>query len=177
MRNIIKITILVLCGIYTVSTANAQLLKRPRVLLFANGAYASPSNDEMKKAYKNGVAVEFGGGIGFGKTMLVGTIGYQAYSNISNLSGIPNGTLKVNPLKIGIRQTIIGPLFVLGNGGVAIQSYSKSDAKSSNFIYELGGGLKLGLFEFQLTHNSWKQPGASANSSALLFKGGLAFKL
>jgi hypothetical protein len=106
--------------------------------------------------------------------MLMGTAGYQAFSNhVLNTSG----NLRVTSLKAGIRQYIfLGHVFILGNMGTAIQSYSNNSATASKFIYEYGAGVRLFGLEAQLTQTHWDQPlPISANSFNV--KLGFSFKL
>jgi hypothetical protein len=68
-------------------------------------------------------------------------------------------------------------LFINGNVGMAIQSYEKNSATASNFIYEVGAGMKLlGLIEIGAAYTGWQTP-ASTNANALLLKAGLSIKL
>jgi hypothetical protein len=175
MRKIsnLSVIILILTAFYT--KADAQLLKRPRALLFGNIAYASPSSNGLDQNYRGGVAGEFGTGLGLGKTIFTGSIGYQLYSS---RSGVTAGNLRIIPFKAGVRRYLIGSIFLQANGGIAFQSYAQTSNSGSSFAYELGAGLKLmKLLELQLTTNSWKQPNAAARSNALLFKAGWSLRL
>jgi hypothetical protein len=138
------------------------------------GVYATPTNSVFKDGYKNGLGVEAGAGLGLGSTMLMGTAGYQAFSNYAlNTSG----NLRVTSIKAGIRQYILlGHLFLLGNMGTAIQSYSNNGATASNFIYEYGAGFRFIGLELQLTQTQWQQP-LPVTSNAFNVKLGFSFKL
>lgn len=174
MRKILKLLVVLLFTFFFSNNSQAQF-KRPRALLFGNLAYASPNNDALKNNYSGGLAGELGAGLGLGKTMLVGSLGYQVYKS---RSGVSTGNLRVLPVKVGIRQYVFGPLFAVANAGVAIQTYSNVENSGNTFLYELGAGLKLlSLLELQLTTNGWKQPNAPASSNALLFKVGWSVRL
>lgn len=83
--------------ILTTSKASAQF-KLPHFQIFANAIYASPSNDQFKNTYDAGICAEAGAGIGFGNTMLLGTLGYQSFgAKSTNVAG----TLKFTSLKWG----------------------------------------------------------------------------
>ena len=118
--------------------------------------------------------MEAGAGIGLGSTMIMGTAGYEAYSNyVLNTAG----NLKVTSIKAGIRQYIfLGHLFLLGNMGTAIQSYSNNSATASNFIYEYGAGIRLIGLELQVTQTHWEQP-LPVSSNSFNVKLGFSFKL
>lgn len=175
MRKISKLSVIILILSAFYIQADAQLLKRPRALVFGNIAYASPSNNGLDQNYKGGVAGEFGAGVGLGKTIFTGSIGYQLYSS---RSGVTAGNLRIVPIKAGVRRYLIGSVFLQANGGIAFQTYANANNSGSSFVYELGGGLKLmKLLELQLTTNNWKQPNASGRSNALLFKAGWSIRL
>ena len=175
MRKISKLSLFLLLVLVFSSETEAQIIKRPRALLFGNLAYVSPYGAGLDANYRGGVAGEFGGGLGLGKTMLTGSIGYQL---ISSRSGVAAGNLRIIPIKVGIRRYLVGSIFLQANGGIASQSYAHNGPSGSSFVYELGGGLKLlKLLELQLTTNSWKQPSASARSNALFFKAGWSIRL
>ena len=175
MRKVFIFFLFVTMSLLFSSGLSAQLIKRPRALLFGNLSYLSPSNDALKLNFKGGVAGEFGAGLGLGKTMLTGSIGYQLYSS---RGGVASGNLRVIPVKAGIRRYLIGSIFLQANGGIAFQSYANANNSGSSFVYELGAGLKLlKLLELQLTTNGWKQPGAPNQSKALFFKAGWSIRI
>jgi len=135
--------------------ASAQF-KLPHLQLIANANYATPSNDAFSNINKAGIGVEAGAGLGYGSTMFMGTVGYQRFgASASNLAG----DLNVTSVKAGIRQYVfLGRLFILGNIGTAIQSYSGINTKGSNVIYEFGSGVRLFGLELQFTKSFWQQP-------------------
>ena len=183
MRKILQISVLLFAANLILIRVSAQLPKLPKVLVFGNVTYASPSNADFKNISNHGLGYELGAGIGLGKTILTGSVGQMSY-NIPN--GIyVNGTvissqpdhLKVTPLKIGIRKYLIAGLFLNGGLGVAIQKYDKYGVTGSNFLYEAGAGFKLGFFEVGAAYTGYKLAGTSVNANSLLVKAGLAVKL
>jgi len=175
MRKISKLFLFTIIAMVFCVEAQAQLLKRPRALVFGNLAYASPSGSGLDANYRAGVAGEFGGGLGLGKTIFTASVGYQVYSS---RPGVTVGNLRVIPLKFGVRRYLLGSIFLQGHGGIATQSYTSSGTKGSSFVYELGGGLKiLKLLEVQLTTNSWKQPASFNRSNAWMLKAGWSLRL
>ena len=159
--------------LFATLNSSAQF-KLPHVQLIGMGVYSTPTNTAFKNGYKNGLGVEAGAGIGLGSTMIMGTAGYEAFNNYQ-LNTL--GNLRVTSLKAGIRQYIfLGRLFLLGNVGSAIQSYSNNAATASNFIYEYGAGLRMIGLELQLTQSHWKQPLTTA-SNTFNVKLGFSFKL
>lgn len=175
MRKISKLSLFIIILMSICTVLQAQILKRPRALMFGNIAYASPTGSGLDANYRGGVAAEFGGGLGLGKTILTGSVGYQLFSS---RAGVTAGNLRIVPLKLGVRRYLLGSIFLQAHGGIATQTYAHSSTKSSSFVYELGGGLKiLKLLEVQLTTNSWKQPGATARSNAWFLKAGWSLRL
>lgn len=175
MRKISKLSLFIIMVMGFCTLSQAQILKRPRALVFGNLAYADPAGSGLGANYRAGVAGEFGGGLGLGKTIFTGSIGYQLFSS---RSGVAAGNLRIVPVKIGVRRYLVGSIFLQAHGGVATQSYAHSGTKGSSFVYELGGGLKiLKLLEVQLTTNSWKQPASTARSNAWFLKAGWSLRL
>ena len=95
-----------------VTAVSAQL---PKVLAFSNVTYASPTSYPFKEISKYGVGYELGAGIGFGKTMLIGSVGRMTYDiderSFGSGSGLIfdqtyQGKLNITPLKLGVRSYI-----------------------------------------------------------------------
>ena len=167
---------LIVCiGFLFAATNSSAQFKLPHVQLIANAIYATPTNSSFKDNYKNGLGAEVGAGFGLGSTMLMGTLGYQGFGNTS---GNTAGNLKVTTIKGGLRQYFfLGHLFLLGNVGTAIHSYTNNNTTGSKFIYEYGAGARLFGLELQLTQAHWEQPIAIAASNAFNVKLGFSFKL
>lgn len=177
MRKISKLSLFIIMVTGFCSLSQAQILKRPRALIFGNLAYADPTGtgSGLDANYRAGVAGEFGGGLGLGKTIFTGSIGYQLFNS---RPGVAAGNLRIVPVKVGVRRYLVGSIFLQAHGGIATQSYAQSGAKGSSFVYELGGGLKiLRLLEVQLTTNRWKQPAAFNRSNAWFLKAGWSLRL
>ena len=161
----------------TVISANAQV---PKALVYGNFTIAAPQGDEFTKAYNQGAGGEIGGGIGIGKTMLIGSLGYINYAAInSNVSIL--GDLKVIPIKVGIRRYLVGKLFVNGQIGAVVESYTKSSATGTKFLYEVGAGVKIiHLIEVGVAYTGYPAAAAAPyniNYNSLLFKVGFSVKL
>ena len=177
------LSVIVVCACCLIGqVVDAQIVKLPKVLGFANVTYANPSNADFKNVSNHGLGYEIGAGIGLGKTLLMGSVGRMSY-NIPNAL-VVNGTtvstsdhLKVTPLKIGLRQYLIAGLFLNGNVGVAMQKYDKYSATASNFLWEAGAGFKFGFLELAAAYTGYKMAGTSINANSLLLKGGIAIKL
>lgn len=174
MHNSSKNIILVVVFLLIAQSSFAQF-KLPHLQLILNANYATPTSSSFSDINNGGIGIEAGAGLGFGSTMFMGTAGYQRFGASANN---PAGSLNVTTLKGGIRQyLLLGRLFVLGNIGTAIQSYSTSGVKGDNLIYEYGGGVRLFGLEVQLTQSHWQQPINVAASSAFNVKIGFSFKL
>ena len=172
MTKLPKFLVLAVTFLFFSLCSSAQF-KLPKVLAFGNFTYANPTGD-FKNNYNNGTGFEIGAGLGFGKTLITASTGSMKYQAVSSNA---LGDLKVTPIKAGIRQYLLLGLFINGDVGYAIQSYSKSSNTSNNFLYEIGAGIKfLGVIELGVAYTGWQTP-ASTNANALLFKGGLAIKL
>ena len=167
------ITTIVLVFVNVISV-NAQV---PKALIYGNFTIASPQGDEFTKAYGQGAGGEIGGGIGFGKTMLIGSLGYINYA-AANANVNILGDLKVVPIKVGVRQYLVGKLFVNGQIGAAVESYTKSSATGTKFLYEVGAGVKIiHLIELGVAYTGYPSAAGGTNYNSLLFKVGFSVKL
>ena len=172
MNKVIKFLLVGMTFCFFSLYTSAQF-KLPKVLAFGNFTYANPNGD-FKNLYNHGAGFEIGGGLGFGKTLITASTGSIKYSAVSTNA---LGDLQVTPIKVGIRQYLLLGLFVNGNAGMAIQSYQNNSSTASNFIYEVGAGMKfLGLIEVGVAYTGWQTP-YSTNANALLLKAGVAIKL
>ena len=90
----------------------------------------------------------------------------------------PAGNLHITSLKGGLRHYfLLGRIFLMGNLGTAIQSYSKSAISGNNLLTEFGAGFRLFGLEIQATQSSWKQPIDAPAPNAYNIKFGYSFKL
>ncbi len=168
-----KYLFVALAILFSVTKVAAQ--KLPKFQIMANLNYATPTNTDFKDFSNGGIGAEAGAGLGLGNTMIMGTLGYQSFGNTS---ANPAGTLKITTIKGGLRQYFLrSHLFVLGNIGSAIQSYSSSSITGNNVIYEFGAGARLFGIELQLTQSSWQQPQPIPVSKAFNVKLGFSFKI
>ena len=170
MHKIICLFITILAIVFVV---NAQA---PKTLVYGNFTIATPQGTDFSKAYNGGNGIEIAGGIGIGKTLLIGSTGYIQYQaqSVNTL-----GDLKVIPIKVGIRRYLVGKLFVNGQVGAAIESYGKSSGTGTKFLYELGAGLKiLHLVELGVGYTGYQSAAVpTINYNSLLFKVGFSVKL
>ncbi len=176
MRKIIQFSVLLIAANLILVSVSAQL---PKALVFGNVTYGNPTGS-FKDISNNGIGYELGGGIGFGKTILIGSVGYMQYH-------IPNPTpaglvlesseqnIKFTPLKIGIRRYLFLGLFVNGNLGMAIRKWGNTPS-TNYFLYEAGAGYKLGFFEVGAAYTGYSSSG-HIKIDALLLKAGLAIKI
>lgn len=171
MRKIIHFSILLLAANLFFTAAKAQL---PKALAFGNFTYANPTSSDLKSVSNYGIGYEVGGGVGFGKTVLMASIGSMRYHvNNKTVNGVTYFTddhFNVTPIKFGIRRYLLLGLFLNGNLGVAV-----NDSKS-NFLYEAGAGYKLGFFEVGAGFTGYKLNNG-LNAGSFLMKAGLAIKI
>ncbi|MES2373674.1 MAG: hypothetical protein V4557_13925 [Bacteroidota bacterium] len=176
MRKIIQFSVLLIAANLIFVSVSAQL---PKALVFGNVTYANPSGS-FKDVSNYGIGYELGGGIGFGKTILIGSVGHMQY-HIPNptpgglLFESPEPDIKFTPIKVGIRRYLLLGLFVNGNLGMAIRKWGSTE-KVNYFLYEAGAGYKLGFFEVGAAYTGYSSSGR-IKVNALLLKAGLAIKI
>jgi hypothetical protein len=152
---------------------NAQTRKG---LVYGNFTFTSPQGTDFTKNFANGSGFEIGGGYTIGKTVIIGSTGYVNYLAATNTT--TNGDLNVIPIKFGVRRYLVGKLFVNGQIGTAIESYSKGSASGSKFLYEVGAGVKIiRLIEVGAAYTSYQSAATpTINYNSLLFKVGFSVK-
>lgn len=165
----------------TLITYNAiAQFKLPKTFVAFHGIYASPQDDNLSNNYHYGLGVDAEAGLGLGKTMITGSIGYLNFTAKNNTSG----NLSFIPIEVGVRRYFLLGLFADAKVGVGVQSIP-NDAQSvkldnsSNFMYEIGAGFKVMGVEAVINFESAKNSnGNAANwSNNLLFKLGYCLKL
>ncbi len=158
----------------SINFANAQA---PKALVYGNFTFTSPQGTDFSKNFANGSGFEIGGGFGIGKTMIIGSTGYVNY--LAATSTTTHGDLNVIPIKVGVRRYLVGKLFVNGQIGTAIQSFSKGGASGSKFLYEVGAGVKIiHLIEVGAAYTSYQSAATpNINYNSLLFKVGFSVKI
>lgn len=158
------------------ASAKAQLgiVRKPGVMLGGNFIYSMPQGD-FKTAYKFGVGGELYGGVGWGSTYLIGSVGVNAYKNQSGFSN----TLTAIPVKVGLKKYFfLKKIFI--NGDVGVSTIKVSGSSSSVFTAGFGAGVRLLGLELALYQNAFKNNGgysASGYSNSLNAKIGWSFSL
>jgi hypothetical protein len=150
--------------------SQAQPIKLPKALIAVHGFYAAPQGS-FKNSHNYGYGADAQLGIGFGSTMLTGTVGY---GNFNGKSGYKD--IKYIPINLGIRKYLIAGLFLNANAGVAMTSVSGGD-KTTNFMAEGGAGFKILGLELLANYSGWDNKGGSGWSAGWVFKAGFAVKL
>ena len=158
----------------SISMVKAQA---PKALVYGNFTITTPQGADFTKNFGSGSGGEIGGGIGIGKTMIIGSTGYVNYLATTNNTTL--GDLTVIPIKVGVRRYLVGKLFVNGQIGTAIENYSKGSANGSNFLYEVGAGVKIiRLIELGVAYTGYQSAATPIiNYNSLLFKVGFSVKL
>ena len=148
------------------SAASAQL-KKPGFIAGGNVMYVSPRST-FANGYKGGAGGEVFAGVGLGKTYLVGTIGY---AQIFAKSGEEGGKITYKPMKIGIRQFILGKqIFVNADVGTASMKNKVMSSAENRFTRGIGGGVRLAGMEGSIYYDGWKNKNRSGFSNSLQFK-------
>jgi len=148
---------LILCS----ASAKSQIIK-PGFTIGLGAAYAQPVGD-FKKGFKYGFGGDVYGGVGWGKTYLLATLGYRGF--IEDVSTNAN-TLSYVPVKLGVRQyLLLKKIYIQANAGVA--NISGGGESSSAFTYDLGAGLKFAGFEIAAFYDSFKPKDADKYLSSI----------
>lgn len=172
-----KIQILFLL-VFLLINASTSLLnaQAPKALVYGNFTFTSPLGTDFTKSFAKGSGFEIGGGYAIGKTVIIGSTGYVNYLAATNTTTY--GDLNVIPIKFGVRRYLVGKLFVNGQIGTAIESYSKGNVSGSNFLYEVGAGVKIiRLIEVGAAYTSYQSAATpTINYNSLLFKVGFSVK-
>jgi hypothetical protein len=143
------------------------------ILLYSHGIYATPTDKNFKHGYNTGVGVEGGGGIGWNRTFIVGTIGYTHFFKDGDNSA---GDVGIVPFKAGLRQYIFSKL-IYTHGDVGVAKIKDKISSDSRFSADVGAGIKLGLFELQLDYDGYTRDNPSGFASWVGFKAGFSFGL
>lgn len=140
-------------------------LKKPGLFIGGNLLYSAPRGN-FANSYKGGPGAEAVGGLGYGKTYLVATLGYAHFISRPGVSAII-----YKPKKIGIRQYIMGKRLFL-NADIAtasIRDRSKSVAEN-HLTRGFGGGVRLLGMEAALYYDGFKNANSTTYSNSLQFK-------
>lgn len=150
--------------------------------VFGHALYAGPVDKNFKNNYTSGLGVEAGGGIGWNKTFLVGTIGYTNFfhkNTIGSDSGGPYASgndLHFVPVKVGLRQYIFMKTIYL-HGDVGLGNIADKTSNDSQFSGDIGAGIKFAHFEIQLDYDGFTRKDPSGYASWIGLKAGLEFGL
>jgi len=169
-----QLIVLLLTGCFSgiVPQVKAQRL----FFIYAHGLYASPVDKNFKNGYNSGPGIEGGAAIGWGKTFIVGTVGYTSFSDKDNNT---TGSTKYVPVKLGLRQYIfLKKIYVHGDLGIG-RIKNNLYNNQSRFSGDVGVGAKLAGFEVQLDYDGFtrKSPEPSGYSSWIGVKAGFNFGL
>jgi hypothetical protein len=144
-------------------------LKRPGLMLGGNVQYAQP-NGTFKQSYNYGLGAEAFGGVGFGKTFVVGTMGISHFKagnrTVNNIT--------YTPVKGGIRQFIIGrQVFV--NADIGVAKVKTNELSESRFTRGIGAGVRLLGLEASINYDGWKSITTNGFSNSTTIKIGTSF--
>lgn len=172
----LPLLLLLICGFTLCNTGKSlgqtnkqanQHLKKPGLLLGAVVMYNSPRGD-LANNYKGGVGGEVQGGLGWGKTYLVATLGYSRF-----ISKAGSEDIIYKPKTIGLRQYIIGKnIFLNAYVGSANVREKSKDVSESHFTRGFGGGIRLAGLEVSLNYAGWKNTNNNNFSNSLQYKFG-----
>lgn len=166
-----KILCLFVCAVLCASVVKAQIIK-PSVTLGFNAMYCMPQGD-FKNAYKFGAGGEIYGGVGWGKTFVLATVGYRAFKEEANIS---SGTLTFIPVKLGVKRLFaMKRLFIQADAGFLTSKLEKSTDNHNGFTYDIGAGLRLGGVELGLFYDGYKPKDANSSLNSLNAKLGYSF--
>lgn len=153
--------------IWLFNAATQAQIKRPHLLVGANGSYFNPQGSFSDK-YKFGAGGEISGGIGVEKTFLVVTLGTSTFF-ADNKSDANNLTIK--PAKVGIRQFFLAKrIFVNGDLGMANVKDKTTGISQNRFTRGVGAGVRLFGLEGGLYYDGWKNINESGFSNSVKVK-------
>jgi len=150
--------------------------------VFGHALYAGPLDKNFSNNYNSGLGVEGGGGIGWNKTFLVGTIGYTNFFHKSVTDGDSSGPyasgsdLHFIPIKVGLRQYIFMKTIYL-HGDVGLGNIKSKAASDTRFSGDIGAGIKFMHFEVQIDYDGFTRNNPSGYASWFGIKAGLEFGL
>ena len=163
-----SVNLFIILSFLIIHSANGQL-KKPGISIGAGVFYANPKG-EFAKMYKGGLGAEAKGGIGFGKTYVMASLGYAAFAT---QPGDNSGTLTYAPIKAGIKQYLLAKrLFINGDVGVAKIKDKTMSAAESRFTADIGAGIRLLGIEAGMYYDTFKSSNdlKSNYSTSVLYK-------
>jgi hypothetical protein len=150
--------------------SNAQI---PHVGIYAHALYAAPLDNSSQALYNGGGGGVGGILIGQGTTRFNGSVGYlHFFKEHQNQLGDETYV----PVKAGIRQYIpltLHFLYVQADAGIGFVSYKENGDSYSPFAYDIGAGVKLGIFEAALIWDNFHEKDPSGTSSWLTIQAGI----
>ena len=172
LRPIFFCSLLFLC--FANAKAQLGIVKKPGISIGANFIYSMPQGS-FKDSYQMGVGGELFGGVGWGSTYLLASVGITGYKH----QGSYSNTLTAVPVKIGLKKYfLLKKIFITGDiGSVAIKSNGE---KVNAFTAGFGAGVRLLGLELSLYQNTFKNNGAYSSvgySNSLNAKIGWSFAL
>ena len=136
--------------------------------IYAHALFATPVDKNFKDGYNSGLGVEGGAAVGWGKTFIVGTIGYTSFSD---KDGNPAGNTSFVPVKIGLRQFVFSKLIYV-HGDLGVGKIKNDLTTDSRFSGDIGAGVKLAGFEVQLDYDGFSRKDPSGYASWIALKAG-----
>jgi|GEM_PF-2889450 len=168
------------CAVYFSTLSLMAQFKLPKTFVAFHGLYATPQDDKLSGHFHYGLGLDAEGGLGFGKNMITGSIGYINFTAKDNQTG----ALSYIPVELGYRRYFFLGLFADAKLGVAMQSIPDKNTSipldnSTNFIYEFGGGFKLMGIEATVNFASSKNSNGNAAtwSNNFIYRIGYCLKL
>ena len=127
-------------------------LKKPGLFIGGNFLYNSPSGS-FGDNYKSGPGVEINGGVGLGKIFIVASYGSSRFLSKPDVKDII-----IKPLKIGVKQFVLAKnIFIAADAGSVKVRNKTTGIEKSEFIGDIGGGIRLAGLEAGIYYNSWKE--------------------
>ncbi|WP_153796732.1 hypothetical protein [Foetidibacter luteolus] len=165
----------VLCTVLLTALLSAGQLKAQRlVFIFGHLTYNTPVQSNLKDNYRFGAGAEAGVGIGRGQTFLTATTGYTKFNSKSG-SGV--GNFGYVPVKLGLRQYVVGKLlFLNANAGMAVIKPKDAD-NMSRFTADVGVGAQLLGLDLSINYDGFAAKDPSGWASWIAFKAGFRFGL
>jgi hypothetical protein len=149
------------------ATSTEAQIKRPHLLLGANASYYNPQST-FANNYKFGLGGEVFGGIGVGKTYVVGTLATSSFFADKEKS---YGNLIYKPVKIGIRQFLLSnKIFVNADMGVGYIKDKTMNNTENKLTGGIGAGVRLLGLEGGVYYNSWKALHEAGSSNSVQLK-------
>jgi hypothetical protein len=130
--------------------AQPAIIKKPGITLGGNFIYASPKG-RFDDYYNYGVGAEAYGGVGWGSTYLVVTIGVTSHINKPGLADRAD----IVPLKFGLKKYLLLKRLFL-NADVGSASVKVSDTKVRAFTGGVGAGVRLLGLEASLYYSTFR---------------------